>query len=189
MKKQSDEIKWNLIVTALLVLLFMTIGVVFGICSVNQEGELGVAATRPHVENQGIVIIDEEQTALADDFSATNEENLILLEINEQRRAAGLGELTMGSNLGVAARIRATELPQYFSHTRPDGSEWWTVNEACCFGENLSQGYSASQVTSAWMDSPAHKEVMMTPEYRTIGIGVYKDSVSGKTFIAAEFGY
>jgi uncharacterized protein YkwD len=74
------------------------------------------------------------------------------------------------------------ELEEQFSHTRPDGSEWWTVNPDICYGECLSKGYTFDRVTEMWMNSSTHKEVLMTADFKTVGVGFYNQ------YIAIEFG-
>ena len=42
------------------------------------------------------------------------------------------------------------------------------------WGENIAMGQSnASAVVTAWMNSEGHRENILKPEYRKIGIGVY----------------
>ena len=79
------------------------------------------------------------------------------------------------------------EQEQLFSHTRPNGSDWWTVDSTCCYGECLSKGYNENEVTMAWMNSPTHKSVIMDSGYKTAGIGYYVSN--GVCYIALETGY
>ena len=112
----------------------------------------------------------------------------ILDNINAERAKVGLPALARTSELAAAAIVRAQEQEQLFSHTRPNGSDWWTVDSRVCYGENLARDYTTAEgVVAAWMASPTHKEVMLD-DYKTCGIGVYV-TPGGTTFIAAEFGY
>lgn len=109
-------------------------------------------------------------------------------KLNQERKAIGLPELVWDDELAEAAEIRAEEIAVVFSHTRPDGSEWWTTNEKAVYGENLAKGYqSAEEVMKAWMASPEHKDNILYPSYKKIGIAVYK--ADGKWYWAQEFGY
>ena len=74
-----------------------------------------------------------------------------------------------------------------FSHTRPDGSEFWTCNSQVCYGECLSRGYDPDGVVNAWMNSPTHKAVLLDNEFKTAGIGTYE--VNEQYYIALEVGY
>lgn len=112
----------------------------------------------------------------------------VLEQINRERKAVGLAELVWDDELAAAADVRAKEITVSFSHTRPNGSEWWTVNEKTVYGENLAKGYqNAESVMKAWMDSPEHKDNILYPGFRKVGIAVYK---SGEQWYwAQEFGY
>lgn len=112
----------------------------------------------------------------------------VLEQVNRERKAIGLPELAWNDELAVAADVRAKEITVSFSHTRPDGSDWWTVNEKVVYGENLAKGYqSAEDVMKAWMESPEHKDNILYPGFREIGIAVYKSG--GQWYWAQEFGY
>lgn len=112
----------------------------------------------------------------------------VFAQINQVRMEIGLPELAWSDELAVAAEVRAQEIHQSFSHTRPDGSPWWTVDSENIYGENIAKGYqSADSVVTAWMESSDHKENILYSGFETIGIAVY--SVDGKWYWAQEFGY
>lgn len=109
-------------------------------------------------------------------------------QVNLARAEIGLPELMWSEELADAARVRAEEIYQSFSHTRPDGNPWWTVDSEILFGENIVKGYqSADSVVSAWMESSDHKENILYAGFETIGIAVI--NVDGKWYWAQEFGY
>ena len=116
------------------------------------------------------------------------EANEVLAKVNQARLEIGLSELVWSDELAAAAEIRAQEIHQAFSHTRPDGSPWWTVDSENIYGENIAKGYqSADSVVEAWMESTDHKENILYSGFETIGIAVY--NVDGKWYWAQEFGY
>lgn len=115
-------------------------------------------------------------------------------ELNARRESEGLSPLTMDDTLCALAAIRAYECSQNPSHTRPDGSAWFTVLEDYAYsgwsnrGENLlyaSQGYTASQLVDTWMSSTNHRELILSPDFSFIGISFYKSS--GLIYFAAIF--
>lgn len=173
----------------LMIVMIASVAVPIGL-SANGAGDLSTAAVREYtVPPDGIVIIDPELVALAGEAIPSNPQcDVVLAAINAQRSAAGLSALNKTGDLATAAYIRAKEQEQLFSHTRPNGSDWWTVNSSVCFGECLSKGYSADSVTIAWMNSPAHKAVIMDGSYKTAGIGIYQAG-DGTIYIALETGY
>lgn len=117
-----------------------------------------------------------------------------LNEINEERIAAGLAPMSWSSALEDAASVRAYELPRKMSHKRPDGSWWYTVNADVVYGENLCRVTdfntvpTADYVTQLWMDSPSHKDIIMSPGITTVAVCVYT-SGNGRYYFAAEFGF
>lgn len=118
----------------------------------------------------------------------SEEANEVLAKVNQARLEIGLSELVWSDELAAAAEIRAQEIHQAFSHTRPDGSPWWTVDSENIYGENIAKGYqSADSVVEAWMESTDHKENILYSGFETIGIAVY--NVDGKWYWAQEFGY
>ena len=147
------------------------------------------SASRIKQESDGfITIIDPEVVALSGDPALVTSSCLVILNnINNVRAAAGLGSLAQTNELMAAATIRAKEQVQNFSHTRPNGSEWYTVDSSVCYGECLSKGYNENEVTNAWMTSPTHKAVIMDINYKTFGVGIYEEN--GIYYIALETGY
>lgn len=112
----------------------------------------------------------------------------VFAQVNQARIDIGLSELVWSEELAAAAEVRAQEIHQSFSHTRPDGSPWWTANSEIIYGENIAKGYqTADSVVTAWMESSDHKENILYSGFQTIGIAVY--NVDGKWYWAQEFGY
>ncbi len=112
----------------------------------------------------------------------------VLNIINEKRAAAGLAPLVWDDNLAAAAQVRAREAATTWSHTRPDGSAWWTADSRVVYGECLARGYNdSSSLVDAWMASPTHRDVLMGPGYHTVAFAVY-DAPNGLRYVAQEFG-
>lgn len=110
---------------------------------------------------------------------------------NQERIYAGLPALTYNNVLENGAMIRAEEIIQSFSHTRPDGSRFFTVfNNTYSFhliGENLAAGFnSAAAVVSGWMNSEGHRANILNEGYTQIGIGIAKDK-DGRIYWVQNF--
>lgn len=120
-------------------------------------------------------------------FAQNNAEAEVIAKVNQIRVANGLNSLRYDASLEGAADVRANESTVRFSHTRPDGSDWYTVNPNLMYGENLADGYTtADAVVNAWMASPGHKANILKPDFTTVAVStVVKD---GKTYWAQEFG-
>lgn len=79
--------------------------------------------------------------------------------VNEARVAEGHAPLTWGDrdSMEEYVLIRANELVSDFSHNRPKGS---FAGEVCDSGAT-----SAQQSFNSWMNSPAHKRILMSDTY------------------------
>ena len=97
--------------------------------------------------------------------------------VNAERAKYGLSALTMDSSVTAAAQVRAGELYQSFSHTRPDGRSCFTaLREAGASysgaGENIAYGQrSPEAVMQAWMNSSGHRANILSNKYTKIGVG------------------
>jgi uncharacterized protein YkwD len=108
----------------------------------------------------------------------------ILSLVNQERVRNGLEKLTWGDTCTDAAEIRAEELVELYSHTRPDGSSWDTACTApngiakYTEGENLVVGNSAvspETTVAAWMNSEKHRENILNPDFTKLAVGFYFD--------------
>ena len=101
----------------------------------------------------------------------------VLAEVNAARAQNGLSALTLDANMNRAAAVRAAELAQSFSHTRPNGSRGLTaLNEAGVSyrtaGENIASGQQSAQaVVSAWMNSSGHRANILSSLFGRMGVG------------------
>ena len=164
----------------------------------SKDGEIfTTAALRDTSLEDGTVYIDDEYVALAQSIASNGQQGdasmraaakAALDGCNNQRAAAGLSALKWSDSLETAAMVRAQEIVTTWSHTRPNGSDWWTVNSNIMYGENLAKGYSsADAAVAAWMASPTHKENIMYGSFKTCGIAIYE--IGGTWYWAEEFGY
>ena len=120
-------------------------------------------------------------------FAQSNTEAEVIAKVNEIRVANGLNTLRYDASLEASAAVRANELTVRFSHTRPNGSDWYTVNPDLMYGENLADGYTtADAVVNAWMASPEHKANILKPDFTTVAVSTTVKN--GKTYWAQEFG-
>lgn len=102
--------------------------------------------------------------------------------VNEQRKQAGLSELSVNTNISSAALTRAKEIEKSFSHTRPNGTNFGTVltENNVSFkgsGENIAWGQTTpQQVMEGWLNSPGHRANILNPKFTSIGVGHYQNS-------------
>jgi len=116
---------------------------------------------------------------------AADQQTILLKKINDVRVANGLNKLKLDKSLTAGAQIRAQESSVSFSHTRPDGTECFTVSDKAN-GENLSYKYSVDEVVDKWMESPSHKENILYSTSTITGFGFYTDE-QGRLYICELF--
>lgn len=90
--------------------------------------------------------------------------------VNKARREAGLKEVKYADFAQEGANVRAVELTQKFSHTRPNGKSGLSAvgplitipNLAVCC-ENIASGCGNANIAfNAWMNSPGHRDNIMS---------------------------
>lgn len=119
----------------------------------------------------------------------------ILRLVNAERTKAGVDPLTLNATLCTAAQLRAQELPTQFAHTRPDGTQCFTVLDQVgqnyrTAGENIAAGQtSPAQVVSDWMNSPGHRRNILDASFTQLGVGyVQTDSGYGEYWVQLFIG-
>jgi uncharacterized protein YkwD len=116
---------------------------------------------------------------------------------NAQRRQAGLGPLSLSSQLSDAAQKYSQVLassgcfehtcgpvPNFVDRIGQSGYSGWTS-----LGENIAAGYPTPEaVVGGWMASPGHRENILSPSYSEVGIGIVSGSGQLGTYWTQEFG-
>ncbi len=96
--------------------------------------------------------------------------------VNVEREKTGVAPLKYYYNGQAAADIRADEISQVFSHTRPNGESCFTVLEDYNYwaaGENIAYGYTTpEEVMNGWMNSDGHRSNILNPDYNCLIVGV-----------------
>ncbi len=105
---------------------------------------------------------------------------------NVQRASNGLAPVTDNPVLDSAAYAKGRDMlaKGYWAHVAPDGTHSYRYA-----GENLARDFSdANSAVNAWMASPTHRENMLSPNYKEIGIGVVEGNLAGSdTTIVVQF--
>ena len=111
----------------------------------------------------------------------------VLELVNQQRAANGLSALSMDRDLLEAAMARAAECSVYFSHTRPDGSQCFSISGKM-YGENIAAGQrNPAAVMDSWMNSTGHRENILSSRWNSIGIGCFR-APDGMLYWTQAFG-
>jgi len=133
-------------------------------------------------ELYGYYISKEKKGSEIIEWFMPGEETRLVEEIidivNEERAKEGKEALVYDGKLRSCAGIRAEEIRESFSHTRPDGRDCFTVLTerdyyVSAAGENIAMGQTtAKQVMEDWMNSEGHRENILSDMFTKIGVGV-----------------
>ena len=98
----------------------------------------------------------------------------VLELVNIEREKVGVKPLELSQDLMEFSAIRAEEIAEVFSHTRPDGSGCFTVINIPYrhIGENIAEGQpTAEDVVEAWMNSEGHRKNILNSDFGKLGVG------------------
>jgi uncharacterized protein YkwD len=119
----------------------------------------------------------------------TAAEQRMLALVNNERTQRGLAALVMDEKLTRVARQHSQEMLQqhYFAHDSPElGSPFDRMAAAGIHyriaGENIALAPNVERAHTGLMNSPEHKDNILRPEFRRVGIGVVNGGLSGETF-------
>jgi len=137
-------------------------------------------------------------------------ETSVIREINRVRASHGLGQLGAAPGLRTAARShsRAMLLLGFFGHDSADGTAFserikryypnrgwhrWSVGETLLARQGGAA--SAADVVAAWLDSPPHRALILSPTWREAGVAALYAPAAPKAFggtetlvVTADFG-
>ena len=127
-------------------------------------------------------------------------EQAIFNKVNEERVKAGVAPLSYNTTMEKYARIKSQDMGDnnYFSHTdlngnyittqmKKDGVTYnsWGENIAYLGGWGTDPTVLANQFMTNWMNSEGHKKNILSTNFTSIGIGVYK--IADKVYATQEF--
>jgi len=109
--------------------------------------------------------------------------------LNAQRRSRGLPTLRPNARLARSSSGHSTDMVRrrYFAHDTPAGrtaldrirAAGYVRRGSYRIGENLAWGTGSlgtpQGVIRGWLNSPAHRRIMLSPGFRELGIGVVTD--------------
>lgn len=117
---------------------------------------------------------------------------------NAERAKAGDPPLNLSPTLSEAAQRKAGDMFafNYWAHRSPSGREPWDFFKEVGYkfsfaGENLARDFTNPQaVVNAWMASAGHRENLLNPKYREIGVSVVDGTLGGveTTLVVQLFG-
>lgn len=109
--------------------------------------------------------------------NCSSEEWSVLRLTNVERLNRGLDPLSTFAAIQSASDIRAKEISNTFSHTRPNGESCFTVLKQIPYysaGENIAAGQlSPAEVVAGWMNSEGHRANILTEDFVHMAPGYY----------------
>lgn len=125
----------------------------------------------------------------------------VLFYTNEYRTKHGLEPLELHSNLTRLAQKRSQEITKFFSHSNEFGAKGIGLlriydvyddvkgHTSFVVGENIGAGSPTARiVVDEWYRSPAHRENMLQPDFRFLGVGCTYDAETVTDFDISETG-
>lgn len=120
----------------------------------------------------------------------TAAEKDMLRAVNQERTSRGISPLSLDSSLQGLARDYGQEMLThgYFSHYSPDGlSPFDRMNQRnityTFAGENLAFSANTTLAMQGLMNSPGHRDNILSTHYRKVGIGVIDAGIYGEMFV------
>lgn len=143
-----------------------------------QVGLSEIISANPQFANPNLIYPGDKVTVPL--FSATKsvEEEVVRL-VNVERAKNGLKPLTANWQLARVARYKSVDMRDkgYFSHTSPtygspfDMMKSFNISYSAA-GENIAAGQTTAQaVMDSWMNSPGHRQNILSPNFSEIGVG------------------
>ncbi|MTI69639.1 MAG: SafA/ExsA family spore coat assembly protein [Firmicutes bacterium] len=110
-------------------------------------------------------------------------ENEVIRLVNIERSKHGLEMLKGNWQLSRCARYKSKDMVNnnYFAHYSPVYGSPFKMMENfglkfTAAGENIAKGQqSPKQVMNSWMNSPGHRNNILSPSFSEIGVGLAKD--------------
>ncbi len=104
----------------------------------------------------------------------------IFEQTNKKRVEYDLSTLEYCKEIQDAADLRAKEISEYFSHTRPNGTTCYTAFDFMDYfiaGENLIMAdnplATAEIMLDTWMNSEGHRDNILLADFTSMAVGVY----------------
>ena len=157
-----------------------------------------VPNTPPVVDETPSIPSEDDITNVDINFMAAVE-TAIFNKVNEERTKVGVSKLTYNATMQKYARIKSQDMGDnnYFSHEDLNGNLITTQmkNDGVSYkawGENIAyiSGVSdanalAEQFMTQWMNSSGHRANILSTNFSSIGVGVYK--IGNKVYATQEF--
>lgn len=146
-----------------------------------QVGMSEIIAANPQIKNPNLIYPGQKITIPTVTTSA--QENEVARLVNAERAKAGLPALKINWQLSRVARYKSADMANkgYFSHNSPTYGTPFKMMENfglrfSSAGENIAYGQrTPAEVMRDWMNSPGHRNNILSRSYTEIGVGLAKN--------------
>jgi uncharacterized YkwD family protein/spore coat assembly protein SafA len=148
-----------------------------------QVGTSELISANPQIKNPALIYPGQRINIPSID-DVKSQENEVIRLVNVERSKRGLQLLKANWQLSRVARYKSQDMINkgYFSHTSPTYGSPFKMMESfgirfSAAGENIAMGQrSPADVMNAWMNSPGHRNNILSPSFSEIGVGFAKGS-------------
>ena len=167
------------------------------------EGEVGCESEVHHENHErllagcGLLLVLSGSPAQekAQPFEQTKEEVKILELTNLERKKDGKAALKLNAELSKIARAHSENMARQeklehkldnkdiFDRARAAKFKYLVIGENIGYGE---KGLTPAAMVKLWMDSKGHRENILFPEFKEIGIGIAHDK-AGQPYFTEVF--
>ncbi len=147
----------------------------------HQVGLSEIIAANPQIKNPSLIYPGQKLTIPA--VTTTSQETEVIKLVNAERAKAGLPALKHNWQLSRVARYKSADMANkgYFSHNSPTYGTPFQMMENfglrfSAAGENIAYGQrTPAEVMRDWMNSPGHRNNIMSRSFTEIGVGLAKN--------------
>ncbi|WP_330671542.1 SafA/ExsA family spore coat assembly protein [Anaeromicrobium sp.] len=141
-----------------------------------------IISSNPQIKNPAL-IYPGQKLNIPNITDVKNLENEVIRLVNVERSKNGLPALKANWQLSRCARYKSQDMinKNYFSHESPTYGSPFKMMESfglrfSSAGENIAKGQRTPKaVMNAWMNSPGHRNNILSRTYTEIGVGLAKD--------------
>ncbi|UFJ43184.1 SafA/ExsA family spore coat assembly protein [Brevibacillus humidisoli] len=143
-----------------------------------QVGLSEIISANPQFKNPNLIYPGDRVTVPLLTAEKGVEAQVVQL-VNQERAKHGLKPLKANWELSRVARVKSQDMRdrRYFSHQSPTYGSPFEMMKAfgvsyMAAGENIAAGQTSPQaVMRSWMNSPGHRQNILSPQYTEIGVG------------------
>jgi uncharacterized YkwD family protein/spore coat assembly protein SafA len=147
----------------------------------HQVGMSEIIAANPQIKNPSLIYPGQKITIPT--VTTSTQENEVARLVNAERAKAGLPALKINWQLSRVARYKSADMANkgYFSHNSPTYGTPFQMMENfglrfSAAGENIAYGQKTpAEVMRDWMNSPGHRNNILSRSYTEIGVGLAKN--------------